>query len=162
MSKNYIIRSDYREKNSSIDFGKSNIGGTSSGTINESYTRKLSIDTDIFSQLPKDVFKNQKVNQFLLTLKRVVADADLEGVTLSKLHLSEFSESTISIEWIFNYFRAYFSFEKDDEDSYGMIENNTETQEFSNYFRQLRPEEYNVVARSVLDYIILMGGFGQR
>jgi hypothetical protein len=161
MSKNYIIRSDYREKNS-IDFGKSNIEETSSGTINESYTRKLSIDTDIFSKLPKDVFKNQRVNQFLLTLKRVVADADLEGVTLSKLHLSEFNESTISIEWIFNYFRAYFSFEKDDEDSYGMIENNTETQEFSNYFRRLKPEEYNVVARSVLDYIIMMGGFGQR
>ena len=150
MSKNYIIRSDYREKNS-MDFGKSNIEETSSGTINESYTRKLSIDTDIFSKLPKDVFKNQRVNQFLLTLKRVVADADLE-----------FNESTISIEWIFNYFRAYFSFEKDDEDSYGMIENNTETQEFSNYFRRLKPEEYNVVARSVLDYIIMMGGFGQR
>ena len=60
-----------------------------------------------------------------------------------------------SLHWI-------FSFEKDDEDSYGMIENNTETQEFSNYFRRLKPEEYNVVARSVLDYIIMMGGFGQR
>ena len=49
--------------------------------------------------------------------------------------------ATISIEWIFNYFRAYFSFESDDEDSYGMIENNKENQEFSNYFRKLKPEE---------------------
>lgn len=71
-------------------------------------------------------------------------------------------EATISIEWIFNYFRAYFSFESDDEDSYGMIENNKENQEFSNYFRKLKPEEYELVAKSVLDYIIMMGGFGKR
>ena len=64
--------------------------------------------------------------------------------------------------FIFNYFRAYFSFESDDEDSYGMIENNKENQEFSNYFRKLKPEEYELVAKSVLDYIIMMGGFGKR
>lgn len=67
-----------------------------------------------------------------------------------------------SLPWIFNYFRAYFSFESDDEDSYGMIENNKENQEFSNYFRKLKPEEYELVAKSVLDYIIMMGGFGKR
>ena len=37
-----------------------------------------------------------------------------------------------------------------------------ENQEFSNYFRKLKPEEYELVAKSVLDYIIMMGGFGKR
>lgn len=120
------------------------------------------LDTDIFSGLPEFVFENKKVDRFLNVLKNVIAMSDLEGVTLSKLHLSEYNEATISIEWIFNYFRAYFSFESDDEDSYGMIENNKENQEFSNYFRKLKPEEYELVAKSVLDYIIMMGGFGKR
>lgn len=111
-------------------------------------TRKLSLDTDIFSGLPEFVFENKKVDRFLNVLKNVIAMSDLEGVTLSKLHLSEYNEATISIEWIFNYFRAYFSFESDDEDSYGMIENNKENQEFSNYFRKLKPEEYELVAKS--------------
>ena len=130
--------------------------------VSVAYTRKLSLDTDIFSGLPEFVFENKKVDRFLNVLKNVIAMSDLEGVTLSKLHLSEYNEATISIEWIFNYFRAYFSFESDDEDSYGMIENNKENQEFSNYFRKLKPEEYELVAKSVLDYIIMMGGFGKR
>ena len=37
-----------------------------------------------------------------------------------------------------------------------------QNQEFSNYFRKLKPEEYELVAKSVLDYIIMMGGFGKR
>lgn len=36
----------------------------------------------------------------------------------------------------------------------GMIENNKENQEFSNYFRKLKPEEYELVAKSVfLQYL---------
>lgn len=165
MSRKFIIRDDYMEnEKEQLLSPENNVASeeTSSGENSIAYTRKLSLDTDIFSGLPEFVFENKKVERFLNVLKNVIATSDLEGVTLSKLHLSEYNEATISIEWIFNYFRAYFSFESNDEDSYGMIENNRENQEFSNYFRKLKPEEYELVAKSVLDYIIMMGGFIKR
>ena len=165
MIRKFIIRDNYKKNEKNQFFSLKNSADseeTSSGEYNIAYTRKLSLDTDIFSGLPKFVFENKKVDCFLNVLKNVIAMSNLEGLTLSKLHLSEYNEGTISIEWIFNYFRAYFTFESDDEDSYGMIENNRENQEFSNYFRKLKPEEYEIVAKSVLEYIILMGEFGKR
>lgn len=165
MIRKFIIKDNYKKNEKNQFFSlKNSVDSeeTSSGEYNIAYTRKLSLDTDIFSGLPKFVFENKKVDCFLNVLKNVIAMSNLEGLTLSKLHLSEYNEGTISIEWIFNYFRAYFTFESDDEDSYGMIENNKENQEFSNYFRKLKPEEYEIVAKSVLEYIILMGEFGKR
>lgn len=164
MTRQFIIRNNYIENEKKQFLKNNNVSSeeTSSGDNSITYTRKLSLDTDVFSGLPEVVFENEKVDQFLNILKNVILTSDLEGVTLSKLHLSEYNETTISIEWIFNYFRAYFSFESDEEDSYGMIENNKENQEFSNYFRRLKPEEYEFVAKSVLDYIIMMGGFEKR
>lgn len=156
MSRRFIIRNDYMENEKENSTKNEE---TSSGENSIAYTRKLLSDIDIFSSLPKSVFENKKVDHFMSILKNVIASADLDGVTLPKLHLSEYNEATISIEWIFNYFRVYFSFESDDEDSYGMIENNNENQGFSTCFRKLKPEEYELVAKSILDYIVMMGGF---
>lgn len=132
---------------------------TTSGSFDVSLQRKLSSDLDIFSELPKEVFLNTKAAFFLSALRNIILCTDLEGVTLSKLHVSEMTEESLMIEWIFNYFRTYFSFEKNNQDSYGMIENNPETQEFSNRFRSLKINEYEEVARSIVDYIVMMGGF---
>lgn len=137
----------------------STIDETTSGSFDISLQRKLSSDLDVFYDLPDEVFVNTKANYFLSVLRDVILATDLEDVTLSKLHVSEMTEESLMIEWIFNYFRTYFSFEKDNQDSYGMIENNPETQEFSNQFRPLKINEYEEVARSIVEYIVMMGGF---
>lgn len=166
MSRNISVNRKYstsaEQEKKQCNVNKDNtktIDETTSGTFDISLQRKLPSDLDIFVDLPKEVFSNTKASFFLSVLRNVLLTTDLEGVTLSKLHVSEMTEDTLMIEWIFNYFRTYFSFEKDDQDSYGMIENNPETKSFSNQFRMLDVNEYEEVVRSIVDYIVIMGGF---
>lgn len=160
VKRTYITSAEQEKRQYNVNLIKPNtIDETTSGSFDISLQRKLSSDLDIFADLPKEVFNNTKASFFLSVLKKVILSTDLEGITLSKLHVSEMTEDSLMIEWIFNYFRTYFSFEKDDQDSYGMIENNPETKSFSNQFRVLDVNEYEEVAHSIVDYIVMMGGF---
>lgn len=160
VKRKYNINAGKEERQYTVNQTKSNsVDETTSGSFDVSLQRKLSSDLDIFSELPKEVFLNTKATFFLSALRNVILSTDLEGVTLSKLHVSEMTEDSLMIEWIFNYFRTYFSFEKDDQDSYGMIENNPEAKSFSNQFRVLEINKYEEVAHSIVDYIVMMGGF---
>ena len=66
MSRKFIIRSDYMENEKEQFFSLENSADsdeTSSGENNIAYTRKLSLDTDIFSGLPEFVFEIKKCNR---------------------------------------------------------------------------------------------------
>lgn len=131
---------------------------SSTGENNDFYLPVLGVNEDVFSELPDEVYSNHRVRYFINVLKKVISETDLENVTLSRLRANR-DESGITIEWVFNYFRVYFSFENNGDDSYGMVENNKENGVFNNFFRILRVDEYEEVVRSVVDYIIMMGGF---
>ena len=74
MIRKFIIRDNYKKNEKNQFFSLKNSADseeTSSGEYNIAYTRKLSLDTDIFSGLPKFVFENKKVDCFLNVLKNV-------------------------------------------------------------------------------------------
>ena len=131
---------------------------SSTGENSNFYLPVLGANEDVFSELPNEIYSNTRVRSFVNILKRVISETDLENVTLSRLR-ANLDESGITIEWIFNYFRTYFSFDNNGDDSYGMVENNTESGVFNNFFKILRENEYEEVVHSVIDYIIMMGGF---
>jgi hypothetical protein len=89
------------------------------------YHEHLQEELNIFSSLPHEIFKDERVKDFIENFKQVLEKIDLSEVTFPKLKAFISEDKSTSINWIFNYFRVYFSFEEDsDSDSYGMIEKN--------------------------------------
>lgn len=123
--------------------------------------RVLSPELDIFSTLPQFVFDNEHAKMFLEEMKHTLLNinsADLEGVTLSKLIVTEHTDMTLVLEWIFNYFRLYFSFDKKEGDFFGEVSIDPENGKFYNAFNKMEISEYSRVAESEVMYAVMMAG----
>lgn len=46
------------------------------------------------------------------------------------------------LDWIYNYFRVYFSFDTDEGNFYGIISSNPEAGSYSNDFKAMDPKQY--------------------
>ena len=86
---------------------------------------------------------------------------DLRRITLPKLRVTELTDITIVIEWIFNYFRLYFTFDKNEGCFYGVVKNDIEHNEFLNEFKKMEKENFSIVAEAELEYAILMAKGGK-
>ena len=145
------------------------VGGYSSQVINTSgfnhipsgIKRVLSPENDIFSALPQFVFDNEHAKMFLDEMKRTLMNtdrADLEGVTLSKLRVTEHTDMTLVLEWIFNYFRLYFSFDKKEGDFFGEVSSDPENRKFHNTFNKMEISDFSKVAEAEVMYAVMMAG----
>ena len=125
----------------------------------ESNCKMLLPELDIFSLLPSGIYDNNHIKNFLHELKESLLDVDintLRDITLPKLKTGSVGESSIVIEWIFNYFRFYFLFDRKEGDFYGMVINDPEKGKFINISNKLYPEKYREVARANIDNAISM------
>lgn len=121
----------------------------------------LSPELDVFSELPISVYSNNDAKDFLDEMKKCLLDYDkeqLSSVSLTKLRASEVNESSIVIEWIFNYFRFYFSFNKNEGDFYGVVINDSENQSFSNDYKKMSKQEFHDIADALVAYAAVMSG----
>lgn len=145
------------------------VGGYSSQTVNTSGSnqipfgikRVLSPEIDIFSALPQFVLENEHARLFLDEMKQALLKLDsaiLEGVTLSKLRVTEYTEMTLVLEWIFNHFRIYFSFDKQEGDFFGEVSSDPEHGKFHNDFNKMEVSEYARVAEAEVKYAVMMAG----
>lgn len=147
------------EYNAIVEYGLSHSGSseTQTGSVlrNYKYEIPLSSDLDIFENL-KDVRIQTmpRVSKFLNELRLAIVNntTNLESIHYNKLTLEESSRpGELMIDWIYNYFRAFFSFDDKEGDMYGLIVNNTETKKFQSEFEPLNESEYNeAAAKSVM------------
>ncbi|MCD7771563.1 MAG: hypothetical protein LUH23_05705 [Oscillospiraceae bacterium] len=154
--KNYtkkIVESTY----TSLSYGK--VADTVNGLIPE-YSPSLPAELDIFCKLPRAVYENSEVGSFLSALKTVMIHAyrqsKLENLILSKLIVSECSETEVVIDWVFNYFQMYFSFSKKDGNYWGMVMVNNEEGEFGNSVIKIRPEKLTEQANLILNTAVML------
>ena len=104
------------------------------------------------------------VGLFLAEMKKAILSWDkeeLRRVTLPKLQVTEFTDATLVIEWIFNYFRLYFSFDKMEGDYYGEVMNDLENGKFHNEFKKMELEDFSKVAEAQVAYAIMMAEGGE-
>lgn len=130
----------------------------------KSIKRVLSPEVDIFSSLPMEIFANDHVKLFLEEMRRCILEwdkDDLSGIVFPKLQLTEFTDVTIVIEWIFNYFRLYFSFDEKEGDFYGEVMSDSENGKFHNDFRKMEVDEFPLVAEAEVAYAVLMAEGGE-
>lgn len=149
------------EYNAIVEYGLSHSDNseTQTGSVlrNYKYEIPLSSDLDIFEDL-KDVRIQTmpRVSKFLNELRLSIVNntTNLESIHYNKLTLEESSRpGELMIDWIYNYFRAFFSFDDQEGDMYGLIVNNTETKKFQSEFEPLNESEYNEVAAKSVKFI---------
>lgn len=131
-------------------------GETIGGNFNVFFTPNLPSDLDIFDELPSYVYDYDDAKTFLNILRNVLLAQNLQDVTLSKLYVSEHSDSGVVLDWIYNYFRIYFSFDAKEGNFYGIISNNPEEGSFSNDFRIMDSRYYDILAKDIVDYVVKM------
>lgn len=114
---------------------------------------------DIFSTLPVTRFNNEHVEIFLNEMKKALlawGKEELDRIVLPKLQLTEFTDVTIVIEWIFNYFRLYFMFDKNEGDYYGEVMNDIQNGNFHNESRKMDVSDFSEIAEAEVDYAVMM------
>ena len=118
----------------------------------------LPIDINIFSELPEYVYNNERSKEFLAAMRNALeqkSDMIEElSVSFSKLIVSEHTSTTLVLDWIFNYFRMYFAFEADGDDSYGYSESNPLKKGLSNQWHELKETEYRQIADEMIGVAI--------
>lgn len=124
--------------------------------LQNNFDATLPNDIDIFSELPEYVYANSDAKKFLIIMRKILLSYNISGITLSKLCISDHSDSGIVIDWIYNYFRVYFSFDSQNGNFYGLISNNPEKKSFFNEFKVMNSNEYETIARTVISFIITM------
>ena len=114
----------------------------------------LCVELDIFERLPNDIIKSKpRVSRFLDEMRTYMVD---NSKNLSDFHYNRLSielssnSDELMIDWIYNYFRVFFSFDDNEGDMYGLIENNPQTKIFRSEFCPFNESNYDeVVAKSV-------------
>lgn len=165
MNKNIVIQQSYSvdlQQNQS-DFvvpqkyeGESPYGHVKRDIFGINITESLNGDLDTFTDLPESVYKEKDVALFLDALRGVIAEENPQNVTLSKLIVTEKTDSGCTLDWIYNYFRLYFSFDKNDGDYFGFMSHDTEKELYKNEFKAMKPQDFKNVAKAMLDYVLVM------
>lgn len=165
MNRKLLIQNGYSVGSSCGDKGKNlyqkkytlgSDGETIGGDYNIFFTPNLPYDLDVFDELPSYVYDYNDVKIFLNILRNVLLAQNLQDITLSKLYVSEHSASGVVLDWIYNYFRIYFSFDSKEGNFYGIISNNPEEGSFSNDFRKMDSGHYDILAKDIVDYVVKM------
>lgn len=70
--------------------------------------------------------------------------------------VGEVSDSEVEIDWIYNYFRVYFSFSDESGSVYGKIYKNQEKGICRNETGILTPSRYKELAEEILNEVVRM------
>lgn len=112
----------------------------------------LPVEKRIFDDIDIPSIKIPRVQQFIQAFTNELRNTDTSEITMSKMRLAE-TEDSNELEWIYSYFRVYFSFEANSDDTYGFVENNTESGSFRSSFDKMKEEEYSLIARKSIDFV---------
>ena len=112
----------------------------------------LPVEKRIFDDIDVHSIKMPRVHEFIQAFTDQLLNTDTSEVTMNKMRLVE-TEDGNELEWIYSYFRIYFSFEANGNDTCGFVENNTESGSFRSSFDKMKQEEYSLIARKSIDFV---------
>ncbi len=118
----------------------------------------LPFDLDIFDIITDERVRSRpRVFNFLTKLKQAIQkrEDELKNIHFNKLSLEESEKpDELMIDWLYNYFRVFFSFDDNQGDMYGLILNNTLKMEFSSEFKPLIEAEYDSIAEKTVQFVL--------
>lgn len=121
-------------------------------------TLPLPYDLDIFEVMSDErISSRPRITRFLSKLNDAIQQRgeSMENVHLNKLALEDSEKpNQLMIDWLYNYFRAFFSFDDEYGDMYGLIVNNTLSLEFNSEFKPLKETEYDTIAEKTVEFVL--------
>ena len=112
----------------------------------------LPVEKRIFDDIDVHSIKIPRIHEFIQAFTNELRNTETSEITMSKMRLVE-TEDGNELEWIYSYFRIYFSFEADGDDTCGFVENNTESGSLRSSFDKMKQEEYSMIARKSIDFV---------
>lgn len=114
--------------------------------------RPLPIEKRVFVNLPEGL--PQRVTDFIDSFNRVMMQTETRGITFTKVISQRQEDGSVDMEWVENYFRVYFAFENNGDDTVGYVMNDTVREEFFSKFEKLRREDYAQIAKESIEFVI--------
>lgn len=114
----------------------------------------LPVEKRIFDEIDTKDISMQRVHDFIDAFTNALRLTDLGDITLTPMHFTQNEDGSCELEWIYNYFRLYYSFEPTGDDTFGLVENNTDTRTFKSTFTPMREGNYLSIAYESLNYVI--------
>ena len=150
-------------KNNRINEGQSYnaayiIYSTSTGDEDLDLSPVLPDELNLFTDIPVEAWKNEHFRLFVNYFNKAILERNTEDISFSKFHLTELTENTVEIEWVYNYFRVYFYFDSRGRAAFGSVERNPESGRLINSSRFFDTSEMKNVIDSQIDYVIMMQG----
>lgn len=114
----------------------------------------LPVEKRIFDGIDISGITMSRVRTFIDTFSEVLRNTEIGDATLTAMRLERAEDEGYELEWIYNYFRVYYSFEATGDDSCGFVENNQETGSFKSSFRQMQEADYRMIAEKSINFVI--------
>ena len=136
------------------------LSGTSTGEIipSKQWLSPLPYDLDIFDVVTDQrVLARPRIGKFFMQMKNAIQrkEQELVNIHFNKLSLEESDKTDeVMVDWIYYYFRAFFSFDDTQGDMYGLILNNTQDLEFWSEFKPLIETDYASIAEKTIDFVL--------
>lgn len=143
-----------QERDANVSFRKSYLPSLFRGHVESlaKLAKPLPYEKNVFPALPDET--PERAKKFVKVFNREIMQIDTENVSFSKVHVGFQDDGAFNMEWIENYFRVYFSFEKDEDDTWGMVLNDNERDCFLSKYSKLSVETYAETAKESIEFYI--------
>lgn len=136
----YLSQGDYR------------VSSTETGSISVLVSPVINLNDGIFSQLPKEVVDNSKVQPFLIALYDAFENKRNPNYTYLPLEVAEYGEDGIILDWVYETVRISFFF-MNDKNLYSVSRYDAQHNSYSQKIEEMAKERYKEIASQVLGEI---------
>lgn len=109
---------------------------------------------NLFGNIGGELFSNSKVVSFISEFNRAQYSFELGNIHLNSFTVSELTDKSITLEWIYNYFRAIISFDKESGDMYGLVLSNTIDRIYRSEFKPLIEGHYYEASVEIIQFVL--------
>ena len=109
---------------------------------------------NLFGNIGDELLANSKVASFISEFNRAQSSFELGNIKFNSFTVSESTAKSITLEWIYNYFRSIISFDKESGDMYGLVLSNTIDRIYRSEFRPLTEGHYYEASIEIIQFVL--------
>lgn len=128
------------------------VSPTETGSISVLFSSVINLNDGIFSQLPREVVEDSKVQPFLMALHDAYEKQRNPNYTYLPLEVAEHGKDGIILDWIYETVRISFFF-MNDKNLYSVSRYDAQHNSYSQKIEDMAKERYKEIASQVLSEI---------
>lgn len=109
---------------------------------------------NLFVNIGDEILANSKVSSFVSEFNRAQSSFEFGNIKFNTFTISELTDKSITLEWIYNYFRSIISFDKESGDMYGLVLSNTIDRIYRSEFKPLTEGHYYEASIEIIQFVL--------